>query len=207
MKQGLLNKISVLGKELPLNTLDELIDKFGGPDKVSEVRSSRRRTANSPMHLKSLNSAGWIHTTFSTQTNVILPICDATCLLQMTGRKGRVVRRPDGSVCYETRAEQGLTIDHINIKEKDRFMGAEKVRSADQIDSLTRHCCFAKTINTTSADKHIQNLFLPVRGHHLGGGQLRDFPAGGQASEEPAAPGPHDLGAALECRQGHPAVR
>lgn len=37
MKQGLLNKISILGKELPLNTLDELIDKFGGPDKVSEV--------------------------------------------------------------------------------------------------------------------------------------------------------------------------
>uniref|UniRef100_A0A671UBA3 Protein strawberry notch homolog 2 n=1 Tax=Sparus aurata TaxID=8175 RepID=A0A671UBA3_SPAAU len=81
MKQGLLNKISILGKELPLNTLDELIDKFGGPDKVSE----------------------------------------------MTGRKGRVVRRPDGSVRYESRAEQGLTIDHINIKEKDRFMSGEKL--------------------------------------------------------------------------------
>ncbi len=38
MKQDLLNKISILGKELPLNTLDELIDKFGGPDKVSEVQ-------------------------------------------------------------------------------------------------------------------------------------------------------------------------
>lgn len=38
MKQGLLNKISILGKELPLNTLDELIDKFGGPDEVSEVQ-------------------------------------------------------------------------------------------------------------------------------------------------------------------------
>ncbi|XP_047442828.1 protein strawberry notch homolog 2 [Mugil cephalus] len=81
MKQSLLNKISELGKELPLNTLDELIDKFGGPDKVSE----------------------------------------------MTGRKGRVVRRPDGSVRYESRAEQGLTIDHINIKEKDRFMCGEKL--------------------------------------------------------------------------------
>ncbi|XP_034738503.1 protein strawberry notch homolog 2 isoform X2 [Etheostoma cragini] len=81
MKQGLLHKISMLGKELPLNTLDELIDKFGGPDKVSE----------------------------------------------MTGRKGRVVRCLDGSVRYESRAEQGLTIDHINIKEKDRFMGAEKL--------------------------------------------------------------------------------
>ncbi|XP_066503619.1 si:ch73-63e15.2 isoform X2 [Hoplias malabaricus] len=81
MKQGLLNKISELGKELPLNTLDELIDKFGGPEKVSE----------------------------------------------MTGRKGRVVRRPDGSVRYESRAEQGHTIDHINIKEKDRFMNGEKL--------------------------------------------------------------------------------
>ncbi|XP_060933666.1 si:ch73-63e15.2 isoform X2 [Limanda limanda] len=80
MKQSLLSKIAVLGKELPLNTLDELIDKFGGPDKVSE----------------------------------------------MTGRKGRVVRRPDGSVRYESRAEQGLTIDHINLKEKDRFMNGEK---------------------------------------------------------------------------------
>lgn len=39
MKQDLLHKISVLGKELPLNTLDELIDKFGGPDKVSEVEN------------------------------------------------------------------------------------------------------------------------------------------------------------------------
>ncbi|GAA6092568.1 protein strawberry notch homolog 2 isoform X3 [Tachysurus ichikawai] len=81
MKQSLLNKIAELGKELPLNTLDELIDKFGGPEKVSE----------------------------------------------MTGRKGRVVRRPDGNVQYESRAEQGHTIDQINIKEKDRFMNGGKL--------------------------------------------------------------------------------
>ncbi|XP_056112446.1 protein strawberry notch homolog 2 isoform X1 [Rhinichthys klamathensis goyatoka] len=81
MKKALLNKIAELGKELPLNTLDELIDKFGGPEKVSE----------------------------------------------MTGRKGRVVRRSDGTVQYESRAEQGHTIDQINIKEKDRFMNGEKV--------------------------------------------------------------------------------
>uniref|UniRef100_A0A671SIW3 Protein strawberry notch homolog 2 n=1 Tax=Sinocyclocheilus anshuiensis TaxID=1608454 RepID=A0A671SIW3_9TELE len=46
---------------------------------------------------------------------------------QMTGRKGRVVRRSDGSVQYESRAEQGHTIDQINIKEKDRFMNGEKL--------------------------------------------------------------------------------
>ncbi|KAL0201850.1 hypothetical protein M9458_005037, partial [Cirrhinus mrigala] len=45
----------------------------------------------------------------------------------MTGRKGRVVRRPDGSVRYETRAEQGLTIDHVNVREKERFMTGEKL--------------------------------------------------------------------------------
>ncbi|KAB5535796.1 hypothetical protein PHYPO_G00122050 [Pangasianodon hypophthalmus] len=81
LKQGLLAKIAELGKELPLNTLDELIDQFGGPEKVSE----------------------------------------------MTGRKGRVVRRPDGRVQYESRAEQGFTIDHVNIKEKLRFMDGEKL--------------------------------------------------------------------------------
>lgn len=52
----------------------------------------------------------------------------------MTGRKGRVVRRPDGTVRYESRAEQGSTIDQINIKEKDRFMCGEKVSK----DNLTK---------------------------------------------------------------------
>lgn len=56
---------------------------------------------------------------------------------QMTGRKGRVVRRPDGIVQYESRAEQGHTIDQINIKEKDRFMNGEKVRP-----SLNKEICY-----------------------------------------------------------------
>ncbi|KAJ7416702.1 Protein strawberry notch 2 [Pitangus sulphuratus] len=81
MKQDLLAKVQALGKELPLNTLDELIDYFGGPENVAE----------------------------------------------MTGRKGRVVRRPDGSVVFESRAEQGLSIDHVNLKEKERFMNGEKL--------------------------------------------------------------------------------
>ncbi|KAM6466151.1 protein strawberry notch homolog 2 isoform 1-T2 [Liasis olivaceus] len=81
MKQELLSKVRALGKELPLNTLDELIDHFGGPEYVAE----------------------------------------------MTGRKGRVVRRPDGSVVFESRAEQGLSIDHMNLKEKERFMNGDKL--------------------------------------------------------------------------------
>uniref|UniRef100_G1MXL1 Protein strawberry notch homolog 2 n=1 Tax=Meleagris gallopavo TaxID=9103 RepID=G1MXL1_MELGA len=81
MKQDLLAKVKALGKELPLNTLDELINHFGGPEHVAE----------------------------------------------MTGRKGRVVCRPDGSVMFESRAEQGLSIDHVNLKEKERFMNGEKL--------------------------------------------------------------------------------
>uniref|UniRef100_A0A7M4FDX8 Protein strawberry notch homolog 2 n=1 Tax=Crocodylus porosus TaxID=8502 RepID=A0A7M4FDX8_CROPO len=81
MKQDLLAKVKALGKELPLNTLDELINHFGGPDHVAE----------------------------------------------MTGRKGRVVCRSDGSVVFESRAEQGLSIDHVNLKEKERFMNGDKL--------------------------------------------------------------------------------
>ncbi|VTJ68874.1 Hypothetical predicted protein [Marmota monax] len=81
LKQDLLAKVRVLGQELPVNTLDELIDQLGGPERVAE----------------------------------------------MTGRKGRVVSRPNGTVAFESRAEQGLSIDHVNLREKQRFMSGEKL--------------------------------------------------------------------------------
>ncbi|XP_037850483.2 protein strawberry notch homolog 2 isoform X4 [Chlorocebus sabaeus] len=81
LKQDLLEKVRRLGRELPVNTLDELIDQLGGPQRVAE----------------------------------------------MTGRKGRVVSRPDGTVAFESRAEQGLSIDHVNLREKQRFMSGEKL--------------------------------------------------------------------------------
>uniref|UniRef100_A0A8C9PBN6 Protein strawberry notch homolog 2 n=1 Tax=Spermophilus dauricus TaxID=99837 RepID=A0A8C9PBN6_SPEDA len=81
LKQDLLAKVRALGRELPVNTLDELIDQLGGPERVAE----------------------------------------------MTGRKGRVVSRPDGTVAFESRAEQGLSIDHVNLREKQRFMSGEKL--------------------------------------------------------------------------------
>lgn len=58
----------------------------------------------------------------------------------MTGRKGRVVRRLDGRVQYESRAEQGFTIDHVNIKEKERFMDGEKVEYLGALQPLS--CSF-----------------------------------------------------------------
>ncbi|XP_058393814.1 protein strawberry notch homolog 2 isoform X2 [Diceros bicornis minor] len=81
LKQDLLAKVRALGRELPLNTLDELVDQLGGPE----------------------------------------------CVAEMTGRKGRVVSRPDGTVAFESRAEQGLSIDHVNLREKERFMSGEKL--------------------------------------------------------------------------------
>ncbi|XP_062966559.1 protein strawberry notch homolog 2 isoform X2 [Cynocephalus volans] len=81
LKQDLLTKVRALGQELPVNTLDELIDQLGGPERVAE----------------------------------------------MTGRKGRVVSRPDGTVAFESRAEQGLSIDNVNLREKQRFMSGEKL--------------------------------------------------------------------------------
>lgn len=54
---------------------------------------------------------------------------------------------------------------------------------------------------------HLNYYFLLEHCHHLRSRQLRHFPASWSSSEEPAAEGPHDAGAALECRQSHSAVR
>ena len=43
MKEELLRKLEVLSPHLPTNTLDELIDGLGGPDRVSEMTGRRGR--------------------------------------------------------------------------------------------------------------------------------------------------------------------
>ena len=39
MKKELLDKLEILTRALPPNTLDELIDDLGGPENVAEVNS------------------------------------------------------------------------------------------------------------------------------------------------------------------------
>ncbi|XP_017462761.1 PREDICTED: protein strawberry notch isoform X2 [Rhagoletis zephyria] len=45
---------------------------------------------------------------------------------EMTGRKGRVVQSDDGSIQYESRSEQDVPLETLNITEKQRFMNGEK---------------------------------------------------------------------------------
>lgn len=45
---------------------------------------------------------------------------------EMTGRKGRVVQSDDGSIQYESRSEQDVPLETLNITEKQRFMDGTK---------------------------------------------------------------------------------
>ena len=47
-------------------------------------------------------------------------------LLQMTGRKGRVVCDESGNINYELRAAQDVPLEILNLTEKQRFMDGEK---------------------------------------------------------------------------------
>lgn len=44
----------------------------------------------------------------------------------MTGRRGRIVTTIDGSVQYQLRTEPDVSIELLNITEKQRFMDGEK---------------------------------------------------------------------------------
>ncbi len=44
----------------------------------------------------------------------------------MTGRKGRVVSTDDG-VQYESRSESDVSLEMLNLVEKQRFMDGDKV--------------------------------------------------------------------------------
>lgn len=45
---------------------------------------------------------------------------------EMTGRKGRVVQNDDGTIQYESRSEQDVPLETLNLTEKQRFMDGEK---------------------------------------------------------------------------------
>lgn len=49
-----------------------------------------------------------------------------SCVSEMTGRRGRVVTMLDGSVQYQLRTEVDVSVEMLNITEKQRFMDGEK---------------------------------------------------------------------------------
>ena len=46
----------------------------------------------------------------------------------MTGRRGRMISLLDGSVQYQLRSEADVSLELLNIAEKQRFMDGEKVQ-------------------------------------------------------------------------------
>ena len=48
----------------------------------------------------------------------------------MTGRRGRVVSQSNGSIHYQLRSESDVSLEMLNVAEKQRFMDGEKVCSA-----------------------------------------------------------------------------
>ena len=46
----------------------------------------------------------------------------------MTGRKNRVLSNEDGTISYESRSKQDVSLELLNIAEKKRFIDGEKVR-------------------------------------------------------------------------------
>ena len=46
----------------------------------------------------------------------------------MTGRKGRMVSTEEEGVKYQLRTNNDVSLDMLNIAEKQRFMDGEKVR-------------------------------------------------------------------------------
>ncbi|KAL3320693.1 Protein strawberry notch 1 [Cichlidogyrus casuarinus] len=81
MQAELLHYIDNLSRKLPPSSLDELIDRLGGPTYVAE----------------------------------------------MTGRKGRMVMDDSGRVLYESRRENDVTLEILNLTEKQRFMDGDKL--------------------------------------------------------------------------------
>lgn len=45
---------------------------------------------------------------------------------EMTGRKGRVIQTDNGQIQYESRSEQDVPLETLNLTEKQRFMNGEK---------------------------------------------------------------------------------
>ncbi|KFB44782.1 AGAP011199-PA-like protein [Anopheles sinensis] len=119
---------------------------------ASDEETDRYETANDPVEQRVLHSAGRRTTTedaieracqmkdellakierlgdrlpANTLDQLIDELGGPENVAEMTGRKGRVVQNDDGSIQYESRSEQDVPLETLNITEKKRFMDGEK---------------------------------------------------------------------------------
>ena len=58
----------------------------------------------------------------------VLNTCTHVCtVMQMTGRRGRLIRQSDGTVKYQLRSQNEVPLEMLNLAEKQAFMDGEKV--------------------------------------------------------------------------------
>lgn len=63
----------------------------------------------------------------SSLDELIAQLGGPSCVAEMTGRRGRVVRREDGTVHYEARNEGDFSLESVNLAEKEYFMRGHKL--------------------------------------------------------------------------------
>ena len=100
LRSDLLIAIQRLGRRLPPNTLDQLIDMLEGPDNVAEMTGRKGRV----VHQKSTNGGD-----------------GESGMLGDGGELG------GGTYVYESRNETDVPVELMNVIQKERFMNGDKL--------------------------------------------------------------------------------
>lgn len=113
MRSDLLIAIQRLGRRLPPNTLDQLIDMLEGPDNVAEMTGRKGRV----VHQKKKPAA-----TIPSQNN---PGDEA--FSSSSSSLTAAAADQGGTYVYESRNETDVPVELMNVMQKERFMNGDKL--------------------------------------------------------------------------------